>query len=158
MRVAGMATLWKLIRSSISGVDLNYDGERQKSPPEWYVCEAWNSDLSPEFFWMFLCTQEKSLWFLEWTIWVITVTLVADRQHGPKRISGTSPLCLRTSACGRAHWPFLTQNSFVWLHLFLQFSLTGPFLSFVLLPLVPSLLLDAIWSYSHKFKQMLPSH
>lgn len=94
-----------------------------KSPREYCVCEAWSSDFSPEFFWLFLCTQEKSLWFLEWIIWVITAPLVADKQHGPKRISGVRPFGLRTSTCGRAHWPFLTQNSFVWLHLFLQFSL-----------------------------------
>lgn len=54
---------------------------------------------------------------------LIATSLVAHRQHGPKRMSGASPFCLRTSTCGRAHWPFLTQNSFVWLHLFLWFSL-----------------------------------
>lgn len=32
------------------------------------------------------------------------------------------PFCLRTSTCGRAHWPFLTQNSCVWLHLLLPSS------------------------------------
>lgn len=81
--------------------------------------------------------------------YLIATPLVAHRQHGPKRMSGASPFYLRTSTCGRAHWPFLTQNSFVWLHLFSSSLLTGPFLVFFLLPSVPSLLLDGIWSYTH---------
>lgn len=73
-----------------------------------------------------------------------------------ERTSGASLFYLRTSTDGRANWPLLTQNSFVWLHLFLQFSInrTIPVL-FFLLPPAPSLLLDAVLSCTHKFKLIL---
>lgn len=113
------------------------------------LCEAWSSDLSPEFCWLFLCTQEKSLWFLEWTIWLQLLWWLTDNMV-PKECQGQA-----LSVLGHPHvaghiGPFLPRTLLCGCISFSSSLLTGPFLFFCLLPSVPSLLLDGTRSYTHK--------